>query len=40
MADFNEKKQEERLNELRLREEEQLAEMLSTKYGIEYVDLT
>ena len=37
---FNEKKQDERLKELRLREEEQLAEMLSKKYGIEYVDLT
>jgi type IV pilus assembly protein PilB len=37
---FNEKKQEERLEELRGREEEQLAEMLSHKYGIEYADLT
>jgi len=37
---FNEKKQEERLAELRGREEEQLAEMLAGKYGIEYVDLT
>jgi|SRR5665213_311766 len=37
---FNEKKQDERLKELRLREEEQLAEMLSKKYNIEYVDLT
>jgi type IV pilus assembly protein PilB len=37
---FNEKKQEERLEELRAREEEQLAEMLSGKYGVEYVDLT
>jgi type IV pilus assembly protein PilB len=37
---FNEKKQDERLKELRLREEEQLADMLSKKYGIEYVDLT
>jgi type II secretory ATPase GspE/PulE/Tfp pilus assembly ATPase PilB-like protein len=37
---FNEKKQEERLVELRAREEEQLAEMLAGKYGIEYVDLT
>ncbi len=37
---FNEKKQDERLQELRAREEEQLAEMLSKKYGIEYVDLT
>ena len=40
MTVFNEKKQDERLKELRLREEEQLAEMLSAKYGIEYVDLT
>ncbi len=37
---FNEKKQEERLGELRAREEEQLAEMLAGKYGVEYVDLT
>ncbi|HVM73398.1 MAG TPA: type II/IV secretion system protein [Candidatus Paceibacterota bacterium] len=37
---FNEKKAEERLQELRSREEEQLAQMLSNKYGIEYVDLT
>ena len=37
---FNEKKQEERLEELHAKEEEQLAEMLSTKYGVEYVDLT
>lgn len=40
MTQFNETKQEERLNELRAREEEQLAEMLSTKYGIDYADLT
>jgi type II secretory ATPase GspE/PulE/Tfp pilus assembly ATPase PilB-like protein len=40
MTVFNEKKQVERLQELRLREEEQLADMLSKKYGIEYVDLT
>ena len=37
---FNEKKQDERLSELRAQEEEQLAEMLSGKYGVEYVDLT
>ncbi len=37
---FNEKKQSERLEELRTREEEQLAEMLAGKYGVEYVDLT
>ena len=40
MAVFNEKKQEERLHELRAREEEQLAEILAHKYGVEYVDLT
>ncbi len=37
---FNEKKQIERLDELRAREEEQLAEVLSHKYGVDYVDLT
>ncbi len=37
---FNEKKQDERLHELRLREEEQLAEMLAGKYNVEYADLT
>src|SRR3989344_1946391 len=37
---FNDKKQEERLEELHVREEEQLAEMLAQKYGVEYVDLT
>jgi type IV pilus assembly protein PilB len=37
---FDEHKQDERLHELRLKEEEQLAEMLSKKYGVEYVDLT
>ena len=37
---FNEKKQKERIDELRAREEEQLAEVLSHKYGIDYVDLT
>lgn len=37
---FNEKKQEERLEELHKKEEEELAEMLAGKYGIEYVDLT
>jgi len=41
MAQFaDEKKRTERLDELHLREEEQLAEMLSKKYGVEYVDLT
>ena len=37
---FDEKKQDERLAELRGREEEQLAEMLSGKYGVEHADLT
>ena len=37
---FDEKKQDERLEELHRREEEQLAEMLAHKYGVEYVDLT
>ena len=40
MTQFNEKKQEERVRELRAKEEEQLASMLAGKYGIEYVDLT
>jgi type II secretory ATPase GspE/PulE/Tfp pilus assembly ATPase PilB-like protein len=39
-TEFNEKKSEERLHELRSREEEALAEMLAGKYGVEYVDLT
>ena len=34
------KKQNERLDELHVREEEQLAEVLSHKYGVDYVDLT
>ena len=37
---FDEKKQEERYHELRAREEEELAEMLAGKYGVEYTDLT
>ncbi|MBI4080111.1 type II/IV secretion system protein [Candidatus Kaiserbacteria bacterium] len=37
---FNDKKQAERLEELHRKEEEQLAEMLSHKYGVDYVDLT
>jgi len=39
-AQFNEQKQEERISELHKKEEEQLAEMLAGKYGIEYVDLS
>ncbi len=37
---FNDRKQEERLDELHRREEEQLAEMLAGRYGVEYSDLT
>ena len=40
MTKFNDKKQNERLHELRVREEEQLTEMLAGKYGVDYVDLT
>ena len=40
MTQFDERKQGERLHELREREEEQLAEMLSSKYGVGYIDLT
>lgn len=41
MAVFaTDKKQNERLDELHVREEEQLAEVLSHKYGVDYVDLT
>lgn len=37
---FDEEKQNKRLEELRKREEEDLAQMLSGKYGIEYLDLS
>ncbi|TSC87017.1 MAG: putative type II secretion system protein E [Parcubacteria group bacterium Gr01-1014_8] len=41
MAQFtDDKKQADRLEELHRKEEEQLAEMLATKYGVEYIDLT
>ncbi len=36
----DDKKRDERLQELRHKEEEQLAEILATKYGVDYVDLT
>lgn len=36
----DDKKRDERLEELRHKEEEQLAEILATKYGVDYVDLT
>lgn len=37
---FNDDKQQERINEMRAREEEELAKILSQKYGVEYADLT
>lgn len=37
---FNDEKHAKRLEELHLKEEEQLAQMLSTKYGVGYIDLT
>lgn len=40
MVQFDEREQKERLAELREQEEEALARTLSTKYGVEYVDLT
>ncbi|PCI30870.1 hypothetical protein COB52_00640 [Candidatus Kaiserbacteria bacterium] len=40
MVQFDEKDQDERLAKLYEQEEEALAKALSTKYGVEYVDLT
>lgn len=40
MVVFNDAEQEKRLEFLRKREEEELAQMLSQKYGVEYVDLS
>lgn len=40
MIVFNETKQIERLHELRAKEEEDLAQMLATKYNVEYMDLS
>ena len=40
MVIFNEEKQNKKLEELRQREEENLAQILSVKYGIDYIDLT
>src|SRR5437762_2330508 len=37
---FDENKQNKKFEELRQKEEEQVAEILSGKYGIKYVDLT
>ncbi len=40
MAVFDDKKEEEKLLELRRKEEEDLAQTMATRYGIDYVDLT
>lgn len=40
MVVFNDQEQEKRLDFLRRREEEELAQMLAQKYGVEYVDLS
>jgi len=40
MVQFNEAEGDKRLDFLRKREEEELAQMLSKKYGVEYVDLS
>ncbi|HVS79944.1 MAG TPA: type II/IV secretion system protein [Candidatus Paceibacterota bacterium] len=39
MVQFNEEKQNERLDELRKREEEELTQRLAIKYGLPYLDL-
>lgn len=40
MPEFDETKQEQRVSELREQEEEQLAQILSQKYGLQYTDLS
>src|SRR3989344_5289534 len=40
MATFNEEKQEKKIEELRKKEEEELASILSQKYGLAYADLS
>ena len=40
MVVFNDTEEEKRLDFLRKREEEELAQILSHKYGVEYVDLS
>ncbi len=40
MVSFNEREQEQKIGELRRREEENLARMLSEKYGLAYLDLS
>jgi len=37
---FDDEKQNQRLEELHAKEEEDLAQMLSGKYGIQYADLS
>ena len=39
-VNFSEDKQRQKLEELREKEEEELAEMMSTKYGLPYIDLS
>lgn len=39
MLDFDEKKRDERIDELKKREEEELVKMLSPKYNVPYIDL-
>ncbi len=39
-VEFNEDKQNKRIDDLRKQEEENLAQILSTKYGVPYLDLT
>lgn len=39
MVEFNEEKQIKRLEELKRKEEEDLAEILSSKYGVQYINL-
>ena len=40
MVDFNEEKQDKKISDLRRSEEEELAKLLSQKYGIPYTDLS
>src|SRR3989338_10053818 len=40
MPKFDEEKQKQKLEEIRSREEESLAELLAKRYGVEYADLS
>ncbi|MFA6445880.1 MAG: GspE/PulE family protein [Candidatus Paceibacterota bacterium] len=40
MIDFDDDRQDQRLDQLRLKEEEDVAKILATRYGVGYVDLT